>query len=66
MIELDTDLQLLSDKQDHDIIPLISEEDEKAIHNSDLPETLPLLALRNTSPFSVFSVQFLITAPGAQ
>ena len=51
MIELDTDLQLLSDKQDHDIIPLISEEDEKAIHNSDLPETLPLLALRNTVLF---------------
>ena len=51
MIELDTDLQLLSDKQDHDIIPLISEEDEKAIHNSDLPKTLPLLALRNTVLF---------------
>ena len=51
MIELDTDLQLLSDKQDHDIIPLISEEDEKAIHNSDLPENLPLLALRNTVLF---------------
>ena len=51
MIELHTDLQLLSDKQDHDIIPLISEEDEKAIHNSDLPETLPLLALRNTVLF---------------
>lgn len=51
MIELDTDLQLLSDKQDHDIIPLISEEDEKAIHKSDLPKTLPLLALRNTVLF---------------
>ncbi len=51
MIKLDTDHVLLSDTQDHDIIPLISEEDEKAIHNSDLPETLPLLALRNTVLF---------------
>lgn len=51
MIDLNPDFQLLSDTQDHDIIPLISEEDEKAIHKEDLPETLPLLSLRNTVLF---------------
>ena len=30
---------------------MISEEDEKAIHKTDLPETLPILALRNTVLF---------------
>ena len=51
MIDLNPDFQLLSDTQDHDIIPLISEEDEKAIHKEDLPDTLPLLSLRNTVLF---------------
>ncbi len=51
MIELEKDIHLLSDTQDHEIIPLISEEDEKAIHKTDLPESLPLLALRNTVLF---------------
>ena len=51
MIDLETGTHLLSDTQDHDIIPLISEEDEKAIHKTDLPETLPILALRNTVLF---------------
>ena len=51
MINIDSDIQLLSDTQDHDIIPLITEEDEKAIHETDLPESLPLLSLRNTVLF---------------
>ena len=51
MIDLEIGTHLLSDNQDHDIIPLISEEDEKAIHKTDLPETLPILALRNTVLF---------------
>ena len=51
MIDIENSHHLLSDTQDHDIIPLISEEDEKAIHKTDLPETLPLLALRNTVLF---------------
>ena len=51
MIDIENNHHLLSDTQDHDIIPLISEEDEKAIHKTDLPETIPLLALRNTVLF---------------
>jgi ATP-dependent Lon protease len=51
MIDIDSNIQLLSDTQDHDIIPLITEEDEKAIHETDLPESLPLLSLRNTVLF---------------
>ena len=42
MIDLENSPHLFSDSQDHDIIPLISEEDEKAIHKTDLPETLLL------------------------
>jgi ATP-dependent Lon protease len=51
MIDQDSNFQLLTDTQDHDIIPLISEEDEKAIHETDLPNDLPLLSLRNTVLF---------------
>ena len=51
MIDIENSHHLLSNTQDHDIIPLISEEDEKAIHKTDLPETIPLLALRNTVLF---------------
>ena len=51
MIDLENSPHLFSDSQDHDIIPLISEEDEKAIHKTNLPQTLPLLALRNTVLF---------------
>jgi ATP-dependent Lon protease len=42
---------LLSDEQDHEFIPLISEEDEEAMHNEEVPEALPLLSLRNTVLF---------------
>lgn len=51
MIDNERQIHLLSDTQDHDIIPLISEEDEKAMHKADLPETLPILSLRNTVLF---------------
>ncbi len=36
---------------DADFIPLISEEDEETLDNSEVPETLPLLPLRNTVLF---------------
>ncbi len=37
--------------EDTDFIPLISEEDEESISMSDIPETLPILPLRNTVLF---------------
>lgn len=36
---------------DADFIPLMSAEDEDAMHKEDLPETLPILPLRNTVLF---------------
>nr|WP_306643042.1 endopeptidase La [Longitalea sp. SCSIO 12813] len=41
----------LSDMQDHDFIPLISQEDEEAMHREKAPEEIPLLPLRNTVLF---------------
>jgi ATP-dependent Lon protease len=40
-----------SDIQDHDYIPLISPEDEDAMHREKAPEILPILPLRNTVLF---------------
>lgn len=51
MIENERHIHLLSDSADIDIIPIISEEDEKAMSKADLPEELPLLSLRNTVLF---------------
>ena len=42
---------LLGDEQDHEFIPLITEEDEEAMHNEEVPEALPILSLRNTVLF---------------
>ena len=40
-----------SDTQDQDFIPILTEEDEAAINDSPLPDSLPLLSLRNTVLF---------------
>jgi len=40
-----------SDSQDQDFIPILTEEDEAAMHKSSVPEDLPLLSLRNTVLF---------------
>jgi len=41
----------LSDIQDQDFIPILTEEDETAMQEKDVPEVLPLLSLRNTVLF---------------
>lgn len=41
----------LSDIKDHDFIPLISSEDEEAMHREKAPEIIPILPLRNTVLF---------------
>jgi ATP-dependent Lon protease len=41
----------LSDIKDHDFIPLISSEDEEAMHREKAPEVIPILPLRNTVLF---------------
>lgn len=41
----------LSDMKDHDFIPLISSEDEEAMHREKAPEIIPILPLRNTVLF---------------
>ena len=51
MINLKSPFQLLTESQDSEFIPLISEEDEIAMHEEDVPEALPLLSLRNTVLF---------------
>lgn len=51
MINYERQIHLLSDSADIDIIPIISEEDEKAMSKADLPKELPLLSLRNTVLF---------------
>ncbi len=51
MINLKAPFNLLTDSQDSEFIPLISEEDEIAMHKEDVPDTLPLLSLRNTVLF---------------
>ncbi|MFM1932742.1 MAG: hypothetical protein RL226_2045, partial [Bacteroidota bacterium] len=47
MIELND----ISDAHDHEFIPLISPEDEDAMHQEKAPEILPILPLRNTVLF---------------
>ena len=41
----------LSDMQDQDFIPILTEEDENAMQAKEVPEVLPLLSLRNTVLF---------------
>ena len=41
----------LSDIQDQDFIPILTEEDETAMQEKEVPEVLPLLSLRNTVLF---------------
>ena len=41
----------LSDMQDQDFIPILTEEDENAMQEKEVPEVLPLLSLRNTVLF---------------
>lgn len=41
----------LSEIKDHDFIPLISSEDEEAMHREKAPEIIPILPLRNTVLF---------------
>ncbi|PKA84291.1 ATP-dependent Lon protease [Ulvibacter sp. MAR_2010_11] len=38
-------------KEDAELIPLMTPEDEEAMHNEELPEILPILPLRNTVLF---------------
>jgi len=45
------DTWALSDAQDHEFIPLISQEDEEAMQKEEVPEALPILSLRNTVLF---------------
>ena len=51
MINLKDPFNLLTESQDSEFIPLISEEDEKAMHEENVPDSLPLLSLRNTVLF---------------
>ena len=51
MIDLDAPFQLFADSQESEFIPLITEEDEKAMQKQDVPENMPLLSLRNTVLF---------------
>lgn len=44
-------LSLQDLKEDAEFIPLMSAEDEDAMHNEELPEILPILPLRNTVLF---------------
>jgi ATP-dependent Lon protease len=41
----------LSDMQDQDFIPILTEEDENAMQEKEVPAVLPLLSLRNTVLF---------------
>jgi ATP-dependent Lon protease len=41
----------LSDMQDQEFIPILTEEDENAMQQKDIPVVLPLLSLRNTVLF---------------
>ena len=41
----------MSDIQDQDFIPILTEEDETAMQEKEVPEVLPLLSLRNTVLF---------------
>ncbi|MCH2199555.1 MAG: endopeptidase La [Flavobacteriales bacterium] len=51
-MKFNNDIEIaLSDMQDHDFIPLISQEDEEAMHREKAPEEIPLLPLRNTVLF---------------
>lgn len=47
----DNEMWMLSDAQDHEFIPLISQEDEEAMQREEVPDALPLLSLRNTVLF---------------
>ena len=44
-------LSLQEFDEDSELIPLMTPEDEEAINNEELPETLPILSLRNTVLF---------------
>ena len=52
-LSCDTNLKAmrLSDIQDQDFIPILTEEDETAMQEKEVPEVLPLLSLRNTVLF---------------
>ena len=49
-ITLDS-LSLQEFDENSELIPLMTPEDEEAINNEELPETLPILSLRNTVLF---------------
>ena len=44
-------LSLQEFDENAELIPLMTPEDEEAINNEELPETLPILSLRNTVLF---------------
>ena len=46
--EKKNDFSFITVNEDTDFIPLISEEDEESISMTNVPETLPILPLRNT------------------
>jgi len=51
MIDFDSPFHLFAESQESEFIPLITEEDEKAMHKQDVPDNIPLLSLRNTVLF---------------
>ena len=51
MIDFDSPFQFFAESQESEFIPLITEEDEKAMHKQDVPDNIPLLSLRNTVLF---------------
>jgi len=65
MIDIKIPLNLLSESQDSEFIPLISEEDEMAMHKEDVPETLPLLSLRNTVLFPGVMIPITVVRDGS-
>ena len=51
MIDFDAPFQLFAESQESEFIPLITDEDEKAMQKQDVPDNIPLLSLRNTVLF---------------
>ena len=46
--------------EDSDFIPIIADEDESAIDDFEVPDSLPILPLRNTVLFQVWLFQSLL------
>ena len=53
-------LSLQDFDENSELIPLMTPEDEAEINNEELPESLPILPLRNTVLFLVLLFQLLL------